>query len=233
MSYEWADCDRGTVSQRYDRLAKYLPVFDRLLFLPSDLRRKAVDSLALRRGDVVLDIGCGTGANLAHLHNAVGTAGQVYGIDISRGMLREARAVRDANRWRNVDLTECDALDFAVPRPLDGALFSLSYNTMPHHRGVLHKMWEQLRPGGRLVIMDAKLPPGEMGRLILPFSIWLMRRTMLGNPLIRPWEEVTEIADRVEMEEFLFGSYYICRAVKPAPATTKRSATAEAAVAVA
>ena len=73
-------------------------------------------------------------------------------------------------------------------------LFSLSYNTMPHHLTVLREAWKQLRPGGRLVIMDAKLPPGRGGRLVLPFSLWLMRRTMLGNPLIQPWEDLARFA---------------------------------------
>ena len=45
-------------------------------------------------------------------------------------------------------------------------MFGLSYNTMPHHLAVLHHAWNQLRPGGRLVVMDAKLPPGLGGRLI-------------------------------------------------------------------
>ncbi len=88
----------------------------------------------------------------------------------------------------NIELTECDAAEYAAPEPLDAMLFSLSFNTMPHHRTVLRHVWNQLRPGGRLVIMDAKVPPGRGGRFILPFSLWLMKHTMLGNPLIHPWE---------------------------------------------
>ena len=30
----WVDCDRATVKRRYDRLTKFIPLFDRLLFLP-------------------------------------------------------------------------------------------------------------------------------------------------------------------------------------------------------
>ena len=93
-------------------------------------------------------------------------------------------------------------------------MFGLSYNTMPHHLTVLREAWDQLRPGGRLVIMDAKLPPGLGGRLVLPFGLWLMKHTMLGNPLIKPWEDLARLAGPIEMEQFMFGSWYISRAIK-------------------
>jgi hypothetical protein len=41
-----------------------------------------------------------------------------------------------------------------------------------------------------------------------------MKRTLLGNPLIHPWEDLARLTDKVEMEELMFGSYYICRAIK-------------------
>jgi predicted TPR repeat methyltransferase len=61
------DCDRATVKRRYDRLAKFTPLFDRLLFLPAGLRREAVASLRLRTGERVLELGCGTGIGLSSL----------------------------------------------------------------------------------------------------------------------------------------------------------------------
>ena len=130
-------------------------------------------------------------------------------------MLAQARALCAQNGWSNVNLLQQDAAEFAAPEPLDGVMFGLSYNTMPHHLAVLHHAWNLLRPGGRLVVMDAKLPPGLGGRLILPFSLWLMKRTMLGNPLIKPWEDVARLAGTIEMEQFMFGSWYICAATKP------------------
>jgi demethylmenaquinone methyltransferase/2-methoxy-6-polyprenyl-1,4-benzoquinol methylase len=215
VTYQWADCDRSTVSSRYDRIAELIPFFDWLFFLPRDLRRKAVASLALSRGDDVLEIGCGTGRNFQYLRDAVGPAGQVRGIDISTGMLRKAAKICESNDWCNVELRECDAGDYMAPKPLDAVLFSLSYNTMPHHRAVLRNAWRQLRPGGRLVIMDAKVPPGWSRNVLLPFSLWLMKHTMLGNPLIHPWEELATVADEIEMSQCRFSSYYICAATKP------------------
>jgi demethylmenaquinone methyltransferase/2-methoxy-6-polyprenyl-1,4-benzoquinol methylase len=227
VTYRWVDCDRAAVSQRYDHIAKFIPFFDWLFFLPPDLRKKAVLRLGLSRGDSVLEIGCGTGRNFSYLQDAVGPTGKIYGIDISPGMLAKAQEQRDSNRWHNIELTQCDAVEYTAPEQLDGVLFSLSYNTMPHHRAVLERAWDQLRPGGHLVIMDAKLPPGLGGRLILPFSLWLMKHTMLGNPLIRPWEELAAIAEHFDMQERLFNSYYICRGMKPVASVTARPRIAD------
>jgi ubiquinone/menaquinone biosynthesis C-methylase UbiE len=217
VAYQWVDLDRGFISQRYDRLAGLIPFFEWVLFLPPGLRREAADRLNLRRGDRILEVGCGTGRNFPFLRDAIGPSGRIYGVDLSAGMLRKAGDLCRRHQWRNVELTESDAADYVAPQPLDGVLFSLSYNTMPHHLTVLRQAWKQLRPGGRLVIMDAKLPPGLGGQLVLPFSLWLMKRTLLGNPYIRPWEDLAKFPCQFEMTEFLFGSYYICRAIKPEP----------------
>jgi ubiquinone/menaquinone biosynthesis C-methylase UbiE len=211
---EWIDLDRSYIVERYNRLAKLIPLFDWLFFQPPGFRRKAVERLDLRPGSHVLEIGCGTGRNLPYLSQAVGPTGRVYGADLSPGMLAKAQDLCSRNRWTNVELIECDAAEFRAPVPLDGAMFGLCYNTMPHHVTVLREAWNQLRPGGRLVIMDAKLPPGLGGQMILPFSLWLMRNTMLGNPLIKPWEDLARLTDDIHMEEFMFGSWYICSAIK-------------------
>jgi ubiquinone/menaquinone biosynthesis C-methylase UbiE len=215
VTYAWVDFDQAAVSQRYDRLAGLIPFFEWLLFLPRGLRKKAVDRLALRPGDRVLEVGCGTGRNFPYLYTAVGPSGHIYGVDLSSGMLRRANSLRNRHGWNNISLTLGDAADFSAPEQLDGVFFSLSYNTMPHHLKVLRQAWKQLRPGRRLVIMDAKLPSGLGGRLILPFSLWLMKRTLLANPYIQPWEDLQQFNGEFEMEGFMLGSYYICHAVKP------------------
>jgi ubiquinone/menaquinone biosynthesis C-methylase UbiE len=211
----WVDQGREEVTRRYDRLASLITLMEWVLFLPPGFRRKAAARLELKPGSHVLEIGCGTGRNFPYLREAVGPQGKVYGVDISTGMLSKARALCESNHWDNVELIQSDAAEYVPPQPLDGVMFGLSYNTMPHHLVVLRHAWNQLRPGGRLVIMDAKLPPGLGGRLVLPFSLWLMKKTMLGNPLIRPWEDLARLADDFEMEEFMFGSYYVCRGIKP------------------
>jgi demethylmenaquinone methyltransferase/2-methoxy-6-polyprenyl-1,4-benzoquinol methylase len=214
MAYQWVDYGPDFIRQRYDRLADIIALFDWLFCIPPGLRRHAVDRLSLKAGDCVLEVGCGSGRNFPFLRAAVGPSGRIYGVDLSAGMLRRARKLRDRHHWTNIRLAEGDAADYVAPEPLDGVLFSFSYNTMPHHLTVLRRMWKQLRPGGRLVIVDSKLPPGLGGKLLLPFSLWLMRHTLLGNPYIRPWEHHAKLVDNFEMQEFLFASYYVCRGVR-------------------
>jgi ubiquinone/menaquinone biosynthesis C-methylase UbiE len=208
------DRDRDFVARRYDRIANLITFFDWLLFVPAKFRRRAAHMTAIRPGDRVLEIGCGTGRNIAFLREAVGHSGHVYGVDLSQGMLDMARETCAQNGWSNITLTHADALEYRAPQQLDGVMFGLSYNTMPNHRAVLRQALSQLRPGGRIVIMDAKLPRGPGRRFILRFSVWLMKRTLLGNPHIKPWEHLAEVTDHFEMEDYLFGSYYICRGTK-------------------
>ncbi len=219
MAYKWTDCERAFIARRYDRIAGLIAFIDWLFFVPPHFRKRAARHLGLKPGDRVLEIGCGTGRNFPYLREAVGPSGQIYGVDLSTGMLAKAQELCEQQRWTNVEMTQDDAGQYTAPEPLDGILFGLSYNTMPHHLAVLHHAMRQLRPGGRIVIMDAKLPPGLGGQLILPFSLWLMKFTMLGNPLIKPWQDLAAVVDGFAMEEFMFGSWYICWGTKSAQAS--------------
>src|SRR5215469_8073508 len=54
-------------------------------------RREAVRRLALQRGDLVVDIGCGTGLNFALLREVIGETGRILGVDLTDAMLEQAR----------------------------------------------------------------------------------------------------------------------------------------------
>lgn len=214
LSDKWIDYDAQFVRRRYNRLAQFFVLFEWLFLLPPGIRGRAVNRLELSPGDDVLEVGCGTGRNLAPLVRAVGAEGYVYGVDLSEGMLEKAQALATRSGWHNVTLIRSDATNYTVPKLVDGVIFSLSYAVIPHHREALRHAWQQLRPGGYLVIMDAKLPSNTLGKLLHPLVMWASKLTVLGNPDVRPWDELKELAGAVEMEEISFGTYYICRARK-------------------
>ncbi len=212
---KWGHYDSPFVRRRYNRLARFFVLFEWLFLLPRGIRRKAVSRLELKPGARVLEVGCGTGRNLAHLVQAVGQQGHVYGVDLSEGMLQAARELSAGAKWDNVTLIQADATNYALPETVDGVIFSLSYAVIPQHREALKHAWAHLRSGAYVVIMDAKLPAGFLGTLLHPFVVWASRATVLGNPGIRPWDELRELTDDVCCEEMQFDTYYICRGRKP------------------
>lgn len=81
---------RKRTEKTYDRLSRW---YD-LLAEASEKgpRLLGLEKLAVRPGEVALDLGIGTGHALVALTRLVGPAGAVVGIDVSGGMLEAARA---------------------------------------------------------------------------------------------------------------------------------------------
>lgn len=210
----WPAFSDEFIRKRYKRLAPVYPVFELVFWLPFGIRRSAVAALGVAAGGTVVEIGCGTGRNFPYIVEAIGSTGRLYGVDFSPEMLAVARERCARAGWTNVSLLERDARDYRLPEPVDAALFSLSYAVFSDRRAVLRQTWAQLCSGGRLVVMDAKAPHGWLGRLTRPVGAWVSRATVLGDPDRRPWEDLRELTDRIEMEELVFGTYYICRATK-------------------
>jgi phosphatidylethanolamine/phosphatidyl-N-methylethanolamine N-methyltransferase len=202
------------VASRYDRMARWYRFAGPLILLAPGFRRRAVKRLGLKRGETVLEIGCGTGRNLALLREAVGTEGAVIGIDASEGMLAQARQLVRRHDWKNVHLIQHDATRLDLEDPMDAVYFSLSYSALPDREPVLLRAWEALRPGGRLVIMDAGLPASRLGRLLTPIGE-AIATAFPGDPYSRPWEDLTAISDTVTTERFQLDIYFICTVNKP------------------
>lgn len=203
------------VRRRYDRLAR---VYGAALFLfgfPRRTRRAAVAALDLPRGARALEVGCGRGANLALLVDAVGPTGTVHGIDVSTEMLHHAEKLVAHHGWSDVKVRIEDAAQLTGPADLDGVLFGLSSAVLPEPRAALDAAWRRLRPGGRLVIVEGCLPEGRLGRLLRPVILFLSRMTVLGNPDSRGWEDLAELSPDVRTRWYQFGTYYIATVVKP------------------
>jgi SAM-dependent methyltransferase len=106
-----------------------------------------VRRLRLRPGDHVLDVGCGTGANLPHLIAAVGASGHVTGIDLSESMAAHARTRVAENRW---DIVVSDAATAPLPTDVDSALFFLVHDLV-RSRAVVDRIVGACRPDARVV----------------------------------------------------------------------------------
>jgi len=214
----WIEKTPEFVGARYDRLAPIYGLFEWLYALPLlGVRRKSVEALQLREGDVVLELGCGTGRNFALIEDRIGPAGSIFGVDMSRGMLARAAALARRRGWTNVQLTCGDAATFAPPGRVRAVLFSFSYSTMRDRLKVLELGWRLLEVGGRLVITDASLRPGWPRRLFSGLGVWVSNLTLLGKPDTDPPRDLAALAGTVEEQRISFGlgfDYLICAATK-------------------
>jgi ubiquinone/menaquinone biosynthesis C-methylase UbiE len=174
----------------------------------------AVQALGLSAGATVLEVGCGSGRNLPLLADAVGPNGRVYGVDISTGMLQRARLLVERRACTNVELRLEDAAQLTQPRDLDGVLFGLSYAILPEPRTTLAACWELVRPGGRMVILEGRLPDDLLGRLLRRPAASLSRLTVLADPEARGWDDLAALTGNVQTQWLQFGIYYVSRAVK-------------------
>lgn len=77
--------------------------------LPTRWRARAVDALVLSPGDTVVEVGCGTGANLRLLRERVGPTGRVVGVDLTPSMLKQADRRIERAGWENVSCIRGDA----------------------------------------------------------------------------------------------------------------------------
>ena len=191
----------------YDRVAPFYRPLEPLYLIFPPARRKAVAALNLKPGDVVLEIGAGTGRNFPYLVEAVGPSGTVIGVDASAGMLARARKLIKRRGWSNVALIQQDASKLQLDRDVDGVLFSLSYSALPEPRPALAAAWERLRSPGRVVVMDLGLTEGGFARLLDPIARLLLRFTP-GDPYSDPWSDLSSY-DAVETERFLVGLFYV------------------------
>ena len=173
-------------------------------------RRAGIAALALRPGDQVLDVGCGTGLNFDLLQEAVGGTGTVVGVDTSPRMPDQARRRVRRRGWRNVILLEVDATTM-VPAEIgariaaeggrersDAALATYALSIMPDWESAWRHMLELCTPGAPLGVVDMQDPTGPWSALS-PLARLACR---LGGADIRarPWRAVERDCDDVVVD---------------------------------
>jgi len=148
-------------------------------------RTKAALALDLKRGDTVVDIGCGTGLNFPLLLKQVGSDGKIVGVDFTEEMLEKARSRVRENRWANVELVQCDAAKYQFPERVDGIISTAAISLMPDYDAIIRRGAEALSHGGRFVVLDFKLPENR--------PEWLTNFLVF---ITKPFGITLEIADR-------------------------------------
>ncbi len=115
------------------------------------LANDLMEVAALRPGERVLDVACGTGAVTRLAAERVGPAGTVTGLDLNPGMLAVARSATPPGI--SVEWHEASAESMPLPdEAFDVVLCQLGLQFMQDKPAALREMWRVLARGGRLVL---------------------------------------------------------------------------------
>ena len=170
-------------------------------------RRRIVDLLPSRPGDVVLDVGCGTGLCFSLLQERIGPGGTILGVDASREMLDLAAERAAAHGWDNVVLMEASVEEADLP-PVDHALFCAVHDVLQCAPAV-DNVLAALRPGSGVAAGGGKWAP--------PWAVLVNAGVLaLHAPYVadftgfdRPWALLAERVRDLGVQEVAMGGGYV------------------------
>ena len=164
----------AAVRSMFDTIAPRYEFMNRVLTFGLDRawRNRAIRSLALPAGSVVLDLACGTG-DLTRLATAAGY--QVVGADLSLGMLEAST--------KPLVGTEADAAHLPFgDASMDGLLCGYALRNFTDLDASISEMARVVRPGGRLSVLEVSAPSSKL--LGLGHRMWFTKAVPLIGGLL-------------------------------------------------
>src|SRR6266516_1157920 len=197
--------DRALALQKYRQRASR---YDRLAPLTRGMRRRAVDRLALRPGQVVLDVGCGTGLTFEAIEKRIGPEGRLIGIELSPEMLDRARERVDHHHWENVELIDAPVEDADPAVRADAAVLVLVHD-ITQSPPALENVVAHLTPGARVAATGAKRAPGWA----VPVNAYVRQAARLyitaTEGFDEPWRNIAKRVPNLQVRSLWLGGAYL------------------------
>lgn len=178
------------------------------------IRQTAIDRLQLQPGDVVMDVGCGTGLSLGGLQAAVGPQGQVFGVDQCAEMVDAARQRVARHDWPQVSLQCAPVADADWPQQADAALFHFTHDIL-QSEDALDRVLAHLKPGARVAVTGLKWTSPWYGGLNA--LVWwnAIQSVTTLHGMDAPWRPLVERGAQLTFETFVMGTIYVASGTMP------------------
>lgn len=165
-----------------------------------NFRKRLIDHASLKKGDMVLDVGCATGANTIAFHKYSNIPLKIYPLDAAFNMIRYVK--KKTSRTKKCFPVQ----SFAEAMPFPDNCFDMVINVFfLHHMSfelkikALMEMRRVLKKGGQLITVDPAEPYNLMGKF-LAFTRCYINEIM--DSLQQPLSQLVEKAGFVEAQTF-------------------------------
>lgn len=167
----------GEIKKTYGKLSKIYATLEGRF--EKKLRERGLKFLDIQKGEVVLEIGFGTGFTLVEMAKAVGETGKVYGMDVTPEMVQIARErLKKKEVAIRVELSEADARNMPYEdNKFDAVYMSgvLELFDTPDIPKVLAEVKRVLKPNGRLEVVSIEKENHE-NSIFLRFYEWMHKK---------------------------------------------------------
>lgn len=124
----------------------------------------------IRKGSILLDIGCGAGFDLLVASRLAGPDGKVYGIDLTREMVERAKENLGKIGASNVSIVHVGSEEFPFSDNMFDVVISNGViNLSPCKPDLFKEIHRVLKPGGRLqfadIVAEKEIPQEMTGSL--------------------------------------------------------------------
>lgn len=146
----------------FDDVEHWVRVFDDPQRVLWQKPREVVEKLGVEKGMRVADLGAGTGFFLDYLSPAVGPEGRVLALDVSEPLVAHMRERAAEAGMENVEARLVDPDDPGLDAgSVDRILVVDVWHHISNRGDYAAKLYEDLAPGGRLMVVDFELDSPE------------------------------------------------------------------------
>jgi ubiquinone/menaquinone biosynthesis C-methylase UbiE len=140
-------------AHRFDNAEEWSKSFDDPARDEWQMPARVIEALNIQPGNVIADIGAGTGYFTTRLAKAPATP-KVYAVDIEPSMVEHIRHRAMQDGLSNVTAVQAGAERTNLPEPVDLVVMVDTYHHIPNRVAYFTELKANLRPGGRLAIID-------------------------------------------------------------------------------
>jgi ubiquinone/menaquinone biosynthesis C-methylase UbiE len=154
---------------------------------------ETIEKLGIKGGQVVADIGAGSGVFSIPLAPKVRPGGKVYAVDVDEALLAHISETATEQGIVNIETVYGEYDDPVLPASVDLAFINDVLHHIEHRDVYLKNLAKYLKPGGRVAIIDFK--PGQGGHANDP-SLQVSQEqatAWMAAAGLKPVQEVTDL----------------------------------------